>query len=332
MSAYPGEASTGSTPCTRTPTAPTWTSLVKLVDGGSLTPALQRLRVGDLVEVDGPYGHFCLHEPEDTARRYVFLATGTGVAPFHSFIATYPYLRYKLIHGIRNPNEQYDAADYAPGCYVPCISRNVSGQPSMRLTDYLRDNPVDPDAIVYLCGNRGMIVDAFEILRDQESLATTCLPKSFFRNNVMKIAISYPPIINAHGQKAMVSQNRNVQYFKEPTYLLPVTYAQAATWLKQLGHDVYWDDGNAQLKTYDNWIEDLVHWQPEMVVLESTTPVMKFYWKTINQLKQRLPECVVVMTGYHSMRMPEETMQQSAPLTLYCVAAMLTLHWSAWCL
>ena len=30
--------------------------------------------------------------------------------------------------------------------------------------------------------------------------------------------------MNEHGQKAMVSQNRNVQYFKEPTYLLPVTY------------------------------------------------------------------------------------------------------------
>ena len=50
----------------------------------------------------------------------------------------------------------------------------------------------------------------------------------------MKIAISYPPIVNDHGQKAMVSQNRNVQFFKEPTYLLPVTYAQAATDLKQM--------------------------------------------------------------------------------------------------
>ena len=38
----------------------------------------------------------------------------------------------------------------------------------------------------------------------------------------MKIAISYPPIVNSLGQKAMVSQNRNVQYFKKPTYLLPI--------------------------------------------------------------------------------------------------------------
>jgi anaerobic magnesium-protoporphyrin IX monomethyl ester cyclase len=127
----------------------------------------------------------------------------------------------------------------------------------------------------------------------------------------MRVAISYPPIVNSHGQKAMVSQNRNVQFFKKPTYLLPVTYSQAATWLRDLGNEVYWDDGNAQLKTYQQWLDDLVGWRPEMVVLESTTPVMKFYWNTINQIKQLLPDTIVVMTGFHSMRMPEETLQQS---------------------
>jgi ferredoxin-NADP reductase len=154
--------------------------LIKWVDGGSLTPALQRLQVGDLVEIDGPYGQFYLHDPEDTTRNYVFLATGTGVAPFHSFVATYPHMRYKLIHGIRHPNEQYNAEHYSLGCYVPCISRNVQGQASMRLTEYLRNNPVDTDTIVYLCGNRGMIVDAFEILRDQGVPGNNLLTEVFF--------------------------------------------------------------------------------------------------------------------------------------------------------
>ncbi|QZP17289.1 radical SAM protein [Methylophilales bacterium] len=128
----------------------------------------------------------------------------------------------------------------------------------------------------------------------------------------MKISISYPPIINDHGQKAMVSQNRNVQFFKEPTYLLPVTYAQAATYLKQMGYEVYWDDGNAQLKSFDKWFEDLINESPNVIVLESTTPVMKFYWQTIDKVKKALPNSIVIMTGYHSMRMPEETMQKCA--------------------
>ena len=127
----------------------------------------------------------------------------------------------------------------------------------------------------------------------------------------MKIAISYPPIVNKFGQKAMVSQNRNVQFFQKPTYLLPVVHAQAATWLRNMGHTVLWDDGNAQLKTFDQWFKELVAQNPDLIVLESTTPVMKFYWQTVNRLKEALPRCLIVMTGYHSMRKPEETLENS---------------------
>lgn len=128
----------------------------------------------------------------------------------------------------------------------------------------------------------------------------------------MKIAISYPPIINDRGQKAMVSQNRNVQFFKKPTYLLPVTHAQAATWLRNKGHDVRWDDGNAQLKSFENWKSQLILWNPDVIVFESTTPVMKFFWKLCDDLKKELPNTVLIMTGYHSMRRPKETLENSS--------------------
>ncbi len=124
----------------------------------------------------------------------------------------------------------------------------------------------------------------------------------------MKVAVSYPPIVNARGQVAMVSQNRNVQFFLYPTYLLPVVHAQAATWLKADGCEVMWDDANAQRKTYDQWLAGLVAAKPDVVVFESTTPVMKFYWAQVDKVKAALPRCVVVMTGYHSMREPRETM------------------------
>lgn len=127
----------------------------------------------------------------------------------------------------------------------------------------------------------------------------------------MRVAISYPPIVNDRGQKAMVSQNRNVQFFIKPTYLLPVTHAQAATWLRDSGHEVLWDDGNAQLKTYEKWFQDLVVWRPDIVVFESTTPVMKFYWRTTDRIKAALPATTVIMTGYHSSRRPDETLIES---------------------
>ena len=127
----------------------------------------------------------------------------------------------------------------------------------------------------------------------------------------MKIAISYPPIINSLGQKAMVSQNRNVQYFSVPTYLLAVTHAQAATALKKDGHDVYWDDGNAQLKTYQTWLNDLIKFKPDLIIFETTTPIMRFMWDTVNEVKTKLPNSKVVMSGYHVMRKPNETFEKS---------------------
>ena len=92
---------------------------------------------------------------------------------------------------------------------------------------------------------------------------------------------------------------------------MPITYAQAATWLHNEGHEIFWDDGNAQLKSYEDWVLDLVEWNPELVVFESTTPVMYFYWKTIDTLKERLPNTIIVLTGYHSMRMPQESIERS---------------------
>ena len=127
----------------------------------------------------------------------------------------------------------------------------------------------------------------------------------------MKISISYPPIINEHGQKAMVSQNRNVQYFKKPTYLLPVVQAQAATKLKKNGYNVIWDDGNADLKTFDQWFEDLVKYKPDIIFMEGTTPVMNFLWVLSKQLKKNLPNSILILSGYHAMRQPQETLLKS---------------------
>ena len=128
----------------------------------------------------------------------------------------------------------------------------------------------------------------------------------------MKISISYPPIVNEHGQKAMVSQNRNVQYFKKPTYLLPVVQAQAATKLKKNGFDIIWDDGNAELKSFDKWFDDLINIRPDIVFMEGTTPVMNFLWNLSKKIKTALPNTILIIGGYHAMRQPQETLLKSS--------------------
>ena len=47
----------------------------------------------------------------------------------------------------------------------------------------------------------------------------------------MKIAIAYPPIENNKGIP-LLSQNRQFQYFNNPTFIYPVVPAYAATMLK----------------------------------------------------------------------------------------------------
>ena len=53
----------------------------------------------------------------------------------------------------------------------------------------------------------------------------------------MKIAIGYPPIESDKGV-ALLSQNRQFQYFNAPTYIYPMVPAYAASLLASKGHDV----------------------------------------------------------------------------------------------
>ncbi|MBN8218936.1 MAG: oxidoreductase [Spirochaetes bacterium] len=140
--------------------------LVRQVQGGSLTPRLAALKPGDIVEVHGPYSRFMLPDPIPSGARFVFVATGTGVAPFHSMVKTLPKLDYLLVHGVRQKDETYDAGDYPAERYLPCFTREDAGFRG-RVTDYLRAHPQGADAWYYVCGNRAMINDLYDLLRAQ---------------------------------------------------------------------------------------------------------------------------------------------------------------------
>jgi len=152
--------------------------LIRYVDDGLVSSQLRNLSSGDFVEIDGPYGIFCI-DPQKLQNKFIFICSGTGIAPFHSFVKTYPSLNYQIIHGVRFSNETYDSGDYDSDCYIPCISSNNSGE-SMRVTDFLRSNPIDKDALIYLCGNRNMIVDSVEILLSQGVNGSQITTEVFF--------------------------------------------------------------------------------------------------------------------------------------------------------
>ena len=139
--------------------------LVRRVEEGLVSKQLVDLEPGEEVSVGGPYGHFKLLE-KVRAKPLLFIATGTGISPYHSFVESYPELEYQLIHGTGYANEAYDAELYGDK-YVHCVSREEGGTFKGRVTDYIRSLEIDPQTEAFLCGNCDMIYEAFDLLQEK---------------------------------------------------------------------------------------------------------------------------------------------------------------------
>lgn len=130
----------------------------------------------------------------------------------------------------------------------------------------------------------------------------------------MKIVISYPPL-NTEKGVPLLSQNRQFQYFKAPTFIYPVVPAQAATLLQQQGFEVVWDDAIAERKSYEQWLKDIAALNPDVIAIETKTPVVKQHWQIINDLKQQLMSndnrLSIILMGDHVTALPEESFQNS---------------------
>ena len=141
--------------------------LIKEVENGFLSKKFQNLKAGDFVQIEGPFGYFVLDERKIPERKFLFIASGTGISPFHSMVLSNLHLNYILLHGVKTGNEGYDREIYTKGSYIQCTSRDTSGEFSGRVTDYLIHNPVSKNTWVYLCGNSAMIDDAYSLLEQQ---------------------------------------------------------------------------------------------------------------------------------------------------------------------
>ena len=141
--------------------------IIREVEDGFLSLKLKKIKIGDNLLIDGPFGFFNLNEDEISSHKHLFIATGTGISPFHSFVKSYPELNYKLLHGVRYGSEAYEREHYEPSDYILCTSKDTEGDFHGRVTDYLKQNTVDNDTLVYLCGNSEMVYDIYDILMSQ---------------------------------------------------------------------------------------------------------------------------------------------------------------------
>lgn len=159
------------------------TLVVADVPGGIGSGVLAALRPGDGVTASGPLGRFCL-QPGDAPARHLWLATGTGVAPFRAMLAPLRagleagQVQVVLLQGARDRRSLLFAAEFlglaarCPGFrYVPCLSREAPGPdlPAGRhghVQDHLDAVQPDPAAdLAWLCGNPAMVDAGFAALR-----------------------------------------------------------------------------------------------------------------------------------------------------------------------
>jgi len=122
----------------------------------------------------------------------------------------------------------------------------------------------------------------------------------------MKICIGYPPLKSKNGVP-LLSQNRQFQWFKSPTYIYPVIPASAATLLQSQGHQVVWLDGIAENWSFKQWFDRLKAEQPDLLFMETKTPVIKQHWQIIKKLKTQNAKLKIVLGGDHVTALPKET-------------------------
>jgi ferredoxin/flavodoxin---NADP+ reductase len=154
--------------------------LVREIHDGNVSLKLKQSKPGQFLQVNGPFGSFGLETFDMYSRKLVFIASGTGISPFHSFVRSYPGIDYILIHGVRYRNEAYERNHYDPRRYILCTSKESLGGHKGRVTKFLKDYPVYPDMLFYVCGNNSMIYEVYHILRDKGIPAENIFSEIYF--------------------------------------------------------------------------------------------------------------------------------------------------------
>ena len=170
---------------------------IRLVEHGALTPMLWQRSVGDPINIKGAKGKFLL---QDDGRTCLFVASGTGLAPFISMVET---LRGRgqtrdivLLHGV---SHDYDLAwrkqltELADGGgfplrYVGTVSRpqgsptwtGCIGRVEAIVADQLDAHGLTSEnTTVYLCGNPDM-VSAVEAIAGERGFAPEQVRKELY--------------------------------------------------------------------------------------------------------------------------------------------------------
>jgi len=165
------------------PNDPTLALCLKKIEGGEYSPILASAGPGTSLSFTGPLGYFT-YRPSD--KPAVFVATGTGIAPFLSMLRS-GITDFTLLHGVHEAKSLYyqDIFRRAARLYIPCLAADADGAGSDentfrgRVSHYLAEH-LPPNAYdFYLCGRQEMIRDV-TLLVDERFPGSLIYTEAFY--------------------------------------------------------------------------------------------------------------------------------------------------------
>src|SRR5690242_12416631 len=147
------------------------------VEHGHLSPRLFQMKPGDRMEMRQPLGMFVLRQPP---RDSIFIATGTGIAPFRSILQAHLNAAspaFTLLFGVRYEShllysEEFEqmARRFPKFRFWPTLTRPESGWQGRqgRVQTHLAEAIGERrDVDFYLCGLKEMVDDVRGVLKGQ---------------------------------------------------------------------------------------------------------------------------------------------------------------------
>ena len=106
--------------------------LIKEVPDGSVSRRLRRLPAGSPLDVEGPFGFFTVAS-EHARGPLLFVASGTGIAPFHAMARSDPALDYLLLHGVRTLDDRQRIGGALAGLFTGELGKQGQHRSSRRI-------------------------------------------------------------------------------------------------------------------------------------------------------------------------------------------------------
>lgn len=123
----------------------------------------------------------------------------------------------------------------------------------------------------------------------------------------MRILCLNPPFKIEHGRFSRTSRSPAIT--KSGTIYYPIWLCYVAGILEKAGHDVMVIDSCAYEYNLEKTLKLVTNFNPELCVLDTSTPSIYSDVKTGAEIKKILPHSFVVLMGTHPTALPEETLK-----------------------